>query len=109
MDRQAPRERQDGDTRFRSRHALGLSYRTSYLKPKKRYGERASKLMDRLGATDWAEPPIRPKNSKRPTNPALAVHCRAWEVCSVTGKLVSTHDDGYGFGWPGAPAAMDDL
>jgi len=47
--------------------------------------------------------------SKRPTNPALAVHCRAWEVCSVIGKLVSTHDDGYGFGWPGAPAAMDDL
>lgn len=46
---------------------------------------------------------------KRPTNPALAVHCRAWEVCSVIGKLVSTHDDGYGFGWPGAPAAMDDL
>jgi hypothetical protein len=37
------------------------------------------------------------------------VHCRAWEVCSVIGKLVSTHDDGYGFGWPGAPAAMDDL
>ena len=46
---------------------------------------------------------------KRPTNPALAVHCRAWEVCSVIGKLVSTHDDGYGFGWQGAPAAMDDL
>jgi hypothetical protein len=47
--------------------------------------------------------------SKRPTNPALAVHCRAWEVCSVIGKLVSTHDDGYGFGWPGASAEMDDL
>jgi hypothetical protein len=46
---------------------------------------------------------------KRPTNPALAVHCRAWEVCSVIGKLVSTHDDGYGFGWPGASAEMDDL
>jgi hypothetical protein len=46
---------------------------------------------------------------KRPTNRALAVHCRAWEVCSVIGKLVSTHDDGYGFGWPGAPAAMDEL
>ena len=38
-------------THFRSRHALGLSYRTSYLKPKERYGERAWKLMDRLGAT----------------------------------------------------------
>jgi hypothetical protein len=50
-----------------------------------------------------------PMNCKRPTNRALAVHCRAWEVCSVIGKLVSTHDDGYGFGWPGAPAAMDEL
>jgi hypothetical protein len=46
---------------------------------------------------------------KRPTNPALAVHCRAWEVCSVIGELVRMYDDGYGFGWPGAPAAMDDL
>ena len=47
--------------------------------------------------------------SKRPTSPALAVRDRAWEACSVIGKLVSTHDDGYGFGWPGAPAAVDDL
>jgi hypothetical protein len=46
---------------------------------------------------------------KRPTSPALAVRDRAWEACSVIGKLVSTHDDGYGFGWPGAPAAVDDL
>ena len=28
-------------THFRSRHALGLSYRSSYLKPKERYWERA--------------------------------------------------------------------
>ena len=54
-------------TRFRSRHALGLSYRTSYLKPKERYGERAWKLMDRLGATKWREPPIRPKYMQRRT------------------------------------------
>ena len=54
-------------TRFRSRHALGLSYRTSYLKPKERYGERAWRLMDRLGATEWREPPIRPKNMQRRT------------------------------------------
>jgi hypothetical protein len=54
-------------TRFRSRHALGLSYRTSYLKPKERYGERAWKLMDRLGATEWREPPIRPKYMQRRT------------------------------------------
>ena len=40
-------------TRFRSRHALGLSYRSSYLTPKKRYGERARRLMDRLGAQYW--------------------------------------------------------
>ena len=55
------------DTRFRSRHALGLSYRTSYLKPKERYGERAWRLMDRLGATVWREPPVRPKYMQRRT------------------------------------------
>jgi hypothetical protein len=53
-------------TRFRSRHALGLSYRTSYLKPKERYGERAWRFMDRLGA-QWGEPPIRPKYMQRRT------------------------------------------
>jgi hypothetical protein len=52
-------------THFRSRHALGLSYRSSYLKPKKRHWERAKKLTDRLGATAWGEPPIRPKNMQR--------------------------------------------
>ena len=60
-------------------------------------------------ATNRSDQPFGEAVRKRPTNPALAVHCRAWEVCSVIGKLVSTHDDGYGFGWPGAPAAMDDL
>ena len=54
-------------THFRSRHALGLSYRSSYLKPKKRHWERAKKLMDRLGATEWGEPPLRPKNMQRRT------------------------------------------
>ena len=34
---------------------MGLSYRTSYLKPKKRHWERAKKLMDRLGATEWPD------------------------------------------------------
>ena len=53
-------------TRFRSRHALGLSYRTSYSKAKERYGERAWRLMDRLGA-QWGEPPIRPKYMQRRT------------------------------------------
>ena len=52
-------------TRFRSRHALGLSYRTSYLKAKERHRERAKKLMDRLGAIEWRAPPIRPKNMQR--------------------------------------------
>ena len=52
-------------THFRSRHALGLSYRSSCLKPKKRHWERAKKLMDRLGATEWGEPPLRPKNMQR--------------------------------------------
>ena len=52
---------------FRSRYALSLSYRTSHLSPKQRYRERAWKLMDRLGATEWREPPIRPKNMQRRT------------------------------------------
>src|SRR6266545_5986036 len=51
-------------THFRSRHALGLSYCSNW--PKKRHGERAKKLMDRLGAR-WGEPPIRPKNMQRRT------------------------------------------
>jgi hypothetical protein len=51
-------------THFRSRHALGLSYLSNWLK--KRHGERAQKLMDRLGATEW-EPPIRPKYMQRRT------------------------------------------
>ena len=52
-------------THFRSRHALGLSYCSNW--PKKRHWERAKKLMDRLGATEWGEPPIRPKNMQRRT------------------------------------------
>ena len=58
-------------THFRSRHALGLSYRSNYLKPKKRYRERAWRLMDRLGAR-WDEPPIRPKYMQRRTFERLA-------------------------------------
>jgi len=49
------------------------------------------------------------KISKRPTNPALVGRCRAWEVCSVIGKLVSMHDDGYDFDRSRAPATVDDL
>ena len=54
-----------GHTHFRSRHALGLSYYSNWRK--KRHGERANRLMDRLGATEWHEPPIRPKNMQRRT------------------------------------------
>jgi len=56
-------------TRFRSRHALGLSYCSNW--PKKRHWERAKRLMDRLGAT-WHEPPIRPKHMQRRTFARLA-------------------------------------
>src|SRR4051794_12736100 len=52
-------------THFRSRHALGLSYCSNWQKT--RHCERARKLMDRLGATGWAEPPLRPKNMQRRT------------------------------------------
>ena len=48
---------------FRSRHALGLSYCSNW--PKKRHWEHAKKLINRLGAFEWGEPPIRPKNMQR--------------------------------------------
>jgi hypothetical protein len=51
-------------THFRSRHALGLSYRSNSSKERDR--ERAEKLMDRLGVR-WGEPPIRPKHMRRRT------------------------------------------
>jgi hypothetical protein len=51
------------DRHFRSRHALGLSYCSNW--PKKRHWEHARKLMNRLGAFEWGEPPIRPKNMQR--------------------------------------------
>ncbi len=54
-------------THFRSRHALSLSYRSSYLKPNERYCERAERLMDRLGVHRWREQPLRPKNMQRRT------------------------------------------
>jgi hypothetical protein len=53
--------------------------------------------------------PVLRKLRKRPTNPALVGRCRAWEVCSVIGKLVSMHDDGYDFDRSRAPATVDDL
>src|SRR6266511_423961 len=52
-------------THFRSRHALGLSYCSNW--PKKRHWEHAKKLMNRLGAFEWGEPPIRPKNMQQRT------------------------------------------
>ena len=55
---------------FRSRHALGLSYCSNW--PKKRHWEHAKKLMNRLGAFEWGEPPIRPKNMQRRTFERLA-------------------------------------
>jgi hypothetical protein len=57
-------------THFHSRHALGLSYCSNWRK--KRHWERAKKLMERLGATEWREPPIRPKNMQRRTFKRLA-------------------------------------
>ena len=89
-------------THFRSRHALGLSYRSSYLKPKERYGERAERLMARLGVHHWREKPPRPKtcsggrlkgygtNSRKPGG---AICSRAsdgrWMMSSGTAKLTN--------------------
>jgi hypothetical protein len=54
---------------------------------------------------------VSPKDGKRPTSHVLAGRCRAWEVCSVIGKLVrlaSTHDDSNGIGRTRTPATVDE-
>jgi hypothetical protein len=74
MDRQMPRERQDGARSLSSPspqpHAFSFASCLGPVLPfelaEKRHGERAQKLMDRLGATEW-EPPIRPKYMQRRT------------------------------------------
>ena len=53
-------------THFRSRHALGLSYRTSYLSRKNVMGNVPGGLWIGL-ARQWGEPPIRPKYMQRRT------------------------------------------
>ena len=58
-------------THFRSRHALGLSYRSSYLSRKNVMGNVPRGLWIGL-AREWGEPPIRPKNMQRRTFKRLA-------------------------------------
>jgi hypothetical protein len=52
------------NTRFRSRHALGLSYLSHWRKHWR--WARALGLMNRLGAV-WGEPVVRPKRMPRRT------------------------------------------
>jgi hypothetical protein len=75
MDRQMPRDRQDGARSLScpSPQPYAFSF-APCLGPvllfelaEKRHWERAKKLMDRLGATAWHEPPIRPKYMQRRT------------------------------------------
>lgn len=56
-----------GQRRFRSRHALRLHYRSKTLPAWERHWERCEKLMDRLGATYYRDPPPRPKYMRRAT------------------------------------------
>jgi hypothetical protein len=53
--------------RFRSRHALKLHYRSKRMPAWERHWERCQKLMDRIGATNYRDPPPRPKYMRRAT------------------------------------------
>jgi hypothetical protein len=56
-----------GGRHFRSRHALGLTYRVNTLTRSERYFERAERLVERLGGTSFREKPPRPKHMRRLT------------------------------------------
>jgi hypothetical protein len=56
-----------GQRCFRSRHALRLHYRSKSMPVWERHWERCEKLMDRLGATYYRDPPPRPKYMRRAT------------------------------------------
>ena len=59
-------------THFRSRHALGLSYRSSYLSRKNVIGNVPRGLWIGLARRSGREPPLRPKNMQRRTFKRLA-------------------------------------
>jgi hypothetical protein len=85
-------------THFRSRHALKLSYRSSYFDS--RYGQRARRLMDRLGVApaDWGEPPIRPKNMQRRTFTRLEAELwDAWQRDVYANLGLSLDRDAFGY------------
>src|SRR6266536_3191703 len=91
-------------THFRSRHALGLSYCSNWRK--KRHGERAKKLMDRLGA-QWGEPPIRPKNMQQRTFKRLVDELwDAWQSDAFANLGVSLDRDALA---NLGPAELDDI
>jgi hypothetical protein len=91
-------------THFRSRHALGLSYCSNWRK--KRHGERAKKLMDRLGAR-WGEPPIRPKYMQRRTFKRLVDELwDAWQSDAFANLGVSLDRDALA---NLGPAELDDI
>ncbi len=91
-------------THFRSRHASGLSYCSNWRK--KRHGERAKKLMDRLGA-QWGEPPIRPKNMQQRTFKRLVDELwDAWQSDAFANLGVSLDRDALA---NLGPAELDDI
>jgi hypothetical protein len=53
--------------RFRSHHALRLTYRSKGVSAEDRRWERCTKLMERIGATDFLDLPSRPKFMRRRT------------------------------------------
>jgi hypothetical protein len=97
-------------THFRSRHALGLSYRSNSSKERDR--ERAEKLMDRLGVR-WGEPPIRPKYMRRRTFERLSDEL--FDAClrdasAIIGPARALRElPGGDVVWKGAWDILDDL
>jgi hypothetical protein len=65
-----------GEGRFRSRHALGLTYQSNRKNAVERYGDRCEKLMERIGATYWDMWPPRPKHMHRRTYSRIWIQMR---------------------------------
>src|SRR3974377_866859 len=74
-----------GQHRFRSRHALGLTYRSDNLRRSVRYLNRAEKHMEYLGGGNPRLPPPRPKYMRRATYYRLCQEALYAEMCGWCG------------------------
>ncbi len=83
---------------FRSRHALGLIYHSKMVTPSERYSERASKLMDRIGAQYPEDKPPRPKFMRRSTYQRLLMQIEEAHILSMLTNLGWSLDNFVGEG-----------